>query len=124
MQEGRGADTSPKRVPFVYTNVKPEEGGEEGRAYQLNETALQQVLANQHVRDLLSAAAGGGLGRMGVDYKIDSIHHLHQTHSSWFERHIDKHASGSLDFAIICMVGVDKLVSIPSSRTASISQVR
>jgi len=105
----RGQHVTPVRIPFVYTNVKPEEGGEEGRAYQLNEAAVQKVLLNASVIQLLESASNGGLGQMGVDYKIDSVHHLHQTHSSWFERHIDKHSQGSLDFAIICMLAVENL---------------
>lgn len=101
---------TPKRVPFVYTNVKPEDGGEEGRAFQLNDAAIGQLLENEAVLEMLNAAGNGGLGRMGIDYKIDSVHHLRQTHSSWFERHIDTHSSGSLDFAIICMLDVENLV--------------
>ena len=99
------------KTPFVYTNVLPAAGGEEGRAFHLSPAAVEQFVALDAVQRLLEAAAGTGIGRLGADYKIDSIDYLYQTHSSWYESHIDTHSQGSLDFAIICLLGVDNLAS-------------
>ena len=101
----------PGRKSFVYTNVKAQEGGEEGSAYHLNQEAIETFLGMSSAQNLLKHASdAAGLGKLDVDYKIDSIDYLRQTHSSWFDRHIDSHANGSLDFAVICLLSMEGLL--------------
>eukprot|EP00041_Stephanoeca_diplocostata_P029858 m.889753 g.889753 ORF g.889753 m.889753 type:complete len:863 (+) comp23646_c0_seq16:232-2820(+) len=105
---GDGSDAM-ARLPFVYTNVKPAPGGVEGRAYALNQRALASFLDQPQVLSVLNQAGAAGLGQLNVDFRIDSVHHLVQTHSSWFERHIDTHSKGSIDFALICLLDVENI---------------
>lgn len=97
------------KIPFVYTNVKAKEGGVEGRAYHLNSGSVERFLEEPAIKALLQQAGEERLGKLNVDYKIDSVDILRQTHSSWFERHIDTHSEGSLDFALICLLKVENL---------------
>ena len=67
----------------MYTNVRAQEGGVEGRAYHLNQGSIPKFLEEPAVQSLLAEAGTGQLGKLGVDFKIDSIDVLKQTHSSW-----------------------------------------
>jgi hypothetical protein len=112
LPKNTGNNAVPGRKSFVYTNVKAQEGGEEGSAYHLNSEAIETFLGLSSTNNLISHAAGAAnLGKLNVDFKIDSIDYLRQTHSSWFDRHVDSHANGSLVFAIIALPTMEGLFS-------------
>ena len=65
-------------------------------SFHVSPTALETLLQLEPAQRLLQKAAdAAGFGKFGQDFKIDSADCLRQTHSSWFERHIDTHAKGT-----------------------------